>query len=292
MNLRRSAVVVAMALVLGGCADGPTDAVSPKADSASIGSEETSPTSSPATAVPHESSTPTPDPVNPLVTEILSGQMSAARVADVELSLFDETDCDVFEAWYEQYSGDSNLRAGRRAYSECSLLAPSVGSEISRALVDPETALQEHFAKQTGSAVDDEAVSHGLSLARSACTYLRRDSDVEAVARLHWEGGDEGVLEGTSASFVLAARRHLCPDVEIDPNSAPSTGAADLSPETLEAECSDGRLESCDLLFAVSPIWSTEADWAQTCSGTRDAPGVPLACSDRSQVPVVFLPDH
>lgn len=292
MNLRRSAVVMGVALVLGGCAGGPTDAVSPKATDASSASEEASPTSSAATARPQESPTPTPDPVNPLVTEILSGQMSAARVADVELSLFDETDCDVFEAWYELYSGDSNVKVARQAYSECRILAPAVGPEISRAVVDPEAALEEHLAMQTGRSVDDEAVIHALRLARSVCTYLRRDPDVEAVARLHWEGGDEGAPEGTSASFVLAARRHLCSDVEIDPNSAPSTGTADLSPETLEAECSDGMLESCDLLFAVSPIWSKEADWAQTCGGTRDAPEVPVACGHRSQVPLVFPPNY
>lgn len=289
MSLRLSAVVVVVALVIAGCAGGPSDTVSPIAKGASSGSEEASATSSTATASPQES--PDPDPVSPLVTEILSGRMSAARVADVELSLFDETDCDVFEAWYDQYSGDSNVRVARQAYSECRVLAPSVGTEISRAVVDPEAALGEHLAMQAGSSVDDEAVLHGLSLARSICTYLPRDPDVEAVAGLHWEGGDVGVPEGTSASFVLAARRHLCPDVEIDPNSAPSTGAADLSPEALEAECSNGMLESCDLLFAVSPLWSQEADWAQTCRGTRDAPEVPVACSHRSQVPVVFSPN-
>lgn len=290
MSLRRSAVGVAVALVLGGCAGGATDAVSPTAKDASNGSDEASPTSSAASARARES--PDPVPVNPLVAEIMSGRMSAARVADVELSLVDETDCDVFEAWYEQYSGDSNVRVARQAYSECRVLAPSVGAEISRAVVDPEAALEEHLAMQAGSSVDDEAVVHALKLARSVCTYLPRDSDVEAVARLHWEGGDEGVPEGTTASFVLVARRHLCSDVEIDPNSAPSTGAADLSPETLEAKCSDGMLESCDLLFAVSPLWSKEADWAQTCSETRDAPEVPVACSHRSQVPLVFTTSY
>ena len=287
MNLRRSAVAVAVAVVLGGCAGGPTDAaVSPEAQDASSRPAEVSPTSSAATARPQES--PTPDAVNPLVTKILSGGMSPDQVADVELSLFDETDCGVFGAWYEQYSGDSNVRVARQAYSECKIVAPSVGTEISRAVVDPEAAMEGHLAMQTDSSVDDEAVVHGLRLARSACTYLRQDPDVEAVARMHWEGGDVGVPEGTSASFVLAARRHLCSDVEIDPHSAPSTGADDLSPGTLKVECSDGMLEFCDLLFAVSPLWSKEADWAQTCSGTRNAPEVPVACSHRSQVPLVF----
>ena len=71
-----------------------------------------------------------------------------------------------------------------------------------------------------------------------------------------------------------------------------SSHRRDLSPETLEARCSDGMLESCDLLFAVSPLWSNEADWAQTCSETRDAPEVPVACSHGSQVPVVFAPSY
>lgn len=290
MSLRRSAVVVTVALVLGGCAGGATDAVSPTAKNASSGSDEASPTSSAASARAQESQDP--DPVNPLVTEIMSGRMSAARVADVELSLIDETDCDVFEAWYDQYSGDSNVRVARQAYGQCRIFAPSVGTEISRAAVDPKAAMEEHLAIQSGSSVDDEAVVHALKLANSVCTYLPRDPDVEAVARLHWEGGDEGVPEGTTASFVLAARRHLCSDVEIDPASAPSTGAADLSPGTLEEECSDGVLESCDLLFAVSPLWSKDAAWAQTCSGTRDAPEVPVACSHRSQLPVVFPPSY
>lgn len=286
MNLRRSAVAAAVAVVLGGCAGGPTDAVSSEVKDARSRSAEVPPPSSAATARPQESRTPAA--VNPLVRKILSGGMSPAQIADVELSLFDETDCGVFEAWYEQYSGDSNVRVARQAYSECKIVAPSVGTEILRAVVDPEAALEEHLAMQTGSSVDDEAVVHGLRLARSACTYLRRDPDVEAVARLHWEGGDVGMPEGTSASFVLAARRHLCSDVDIDPHSAPSTGAADLSSETLKAECSIGLLESCDLFFAVSPLWSEEADWAQTCSGTRNAPKVPIACDHRSQVPLVF----
>lgn len=286
MNVRGSAVVAAVALLVSACSAGPADSSRPSTENATSASEEANEVP-PATEAPETSAAP--DPENPLVTEILSGEMSAARIADVELSLIEETDCDVFRAWYEQYAGDSNIRVARQAYSECRVMAPSVGVEIARAAVDPKAALQHLLVSQLETTEDDEAVAHAMRLADSACSFLRTDPDVEAVARLHWEAGDAGVPEGTTASFVLVARRHLCPDVEIEPTSAPSTGAPDLSPAQLEGECASGLLESCDLFFAVSPLWSEEAEWAQTCNGARDVPDMPLPCDPSSQVPVVFL---